>query len=200
MSSPIEFYAQSFSERLCFGDIIEKVYCFIPLLSQDNSNNQNLNITLNKSKYFVVLTPCCQIGKKDSFKGKLLVITPLQQILPEVASVTYFSQDLLRINTPCPPHLAINPNKWKSMSEDEQLRTKQKDVELTELNFFVYAPNPILSKYTLKDLDCYHYMIDFKNINSIQAKEPLRINKVAELSEYSRSTLHYKIAYFFGKE
>lgn len=211
------FYQPELEEELRFGDVVKGFVFAVPqvnepILSLDDEPNYSIDIAL--PRFSVVLTPCCSIDNKT------ISLSPLIQLRIKFFENPYFSEDFTKINQLVPPELALPPNTWKKIREEEKQRRIISGPEYQFLQLFVYAPSPefpgLLPKYTLSrrdqksetgfhQVETDYYMVDFANIHRINCDKinrgsPIPPNiKVLQLSVYTRKELRDKISAYYTR-
>lgn len=202
------FYAEETDKYLRFGDVVRgyilpNTTIKEPILSfKSESHNYTIDVEM---PYSVVLTPCCSIGES------MISLTPLIKVRSNFFNNPYFAEDLTRINRLMKPQQSLSPDELEKFSPEEKQRFLAKKINYALLNYFIYEENERFKKYTLRKREIKYYMINFKNIytmNCAMIKRPKELkpedapvmeSKVLQLSIQTRSELRAKIAYYYSR-
>lgn len=200
------FYSGTPSESLRFGDILQgyviaNLTIKRPLLQIDESTlNFDFKITL--PDYCVVLTPCCSIEKSS------IALCPLDHLINAFCKNDYFREDYTRINRRMNEQQAFTTEEWEKLKEEERANRLLKDPSFALLQYFIYAPHPLLKFYELRGIQTNYYMIDFKNTfkikcdlikNTKSIDSAILSSKILELSINSRHELREKISNYYHR-
>ncbi len=199
------FYLENSDPNIRFGDIVEGCFSLMTSMQKPlfESSNQ-LNITIDISKYFVVMTPCCSIGKECTVGNESLVLTPLIELQSDFLKSPYLLTDFTRINREMKPKDSMPPKAWEMLSEEMKAEKMSEGMAYAFLSYFVYGKHDLFEEYELKNKDMkiltQYYMIDFRRIYSIKMPpEEIRKAKRLQLSILSREELRNKLSHFFGR-
>ena len=199
------FYLENRHPNIRFGDIVEGCFSLMTSMKKPffESSNQ-LNITIDISKYFAVMTPCCSIGKECTVGNDTLALTPIIELQSDFLKNPYLVNDFTRINRKMKPEDSMPPKRWERLSPDEKEKKMSEGMGYSFLSYFIYGGHDLFDEYELKNSDnkilTKNYMIDFKRICSIKMpQEVVRSAKKLQLSISSREELRNKLSYFFGR-
>jgi len=204
---------ESTDQFLRLGDVVEgyvspSTKIIEPFLSFERKIYHKYHIDIEVPNYSVVLTPCCSI------EDHMISLTPLIQLRSDFLRNKYYTEDFTRINRLITPKLAFPPDEWEKMSTDDKLEIESRESNYALYNIFVYAPNELFSPYELRRQEIKHYMIDFRNIQTlkcdlIKTKEqreksgkeelPILKSKRLQLSDSIRKELREKLSYYFWR-
>ena len=190
-------------KSLRFGDILKGYIATFPCVEYpfwgDNNSELTCQIKVSYPKYVVVMTPCCSI------KDKLINLVPVLPISKKLAQNPYFSADFTRINREIKPEFSVPPVALEKMSPDDKEKLLSKGISYSFLNLFVYDQNPLFSSYIINETETNCYMIDFKQMYSLECSKimapdqsPIE-SKVLQLSISARSELRQKLVAYLGR-
>jgi len=197
------FYQNAeFSPCLRFGDIIEGFQLFKPCYQSTLSNKLDLSLSVESIAWFSILTPCCSIEKN------IISICPLRYISPRYFDNPYLVEDLTNINRIMLPQNSLAPEIWETLPPEEIDKRIGAGPSYFFINYFIYAEDIRLSKYTLthpsskEKIETGFYAIDFKEAFPVSSTDFTRgkpYPKILELSKRSREELRNKVAFFYGR-
>lgn len=179
-----------------------------PFLSLERKVYHNYNINIEVPTCSVVLTPCCSI------EDQMISLTPLIQLKSDFLKNDYYVEDFTRINRVMVPKLAFPPAEWEKLPVGEKHEIESRGNSYALLSFFVYEPNELFNSYELRKKQVKHYMIDFRNIQTlkcplIKTKEqreksgkeelPILKSKRFQLSVSTRKELRDKLSNYFWR-
>lgn len=205
------FYAESFEDRLRFGDVL----CDLPSAHVSLSGppapiGAGPELTLEVSTPLsVLLTPCCEVGNTNS-----LTLAPVSRLNKYVKLLRndYFREDLLRLNEKAPPEKCIPSGEWDALVPSEQERRLAKG-SVYALNYLFAYPvrEPVLTPYDAvtdvgngrETLTIGYYLIDFReayrlSIVKERHKEFTSCKKL-QLTPETREQLRRKLSQFFAE-
>ena len=196
------FYESRPEPYLRFGDVITGIPHCICRTSIKKRDKSELSLTHDAA---VVLTPCCSIGRDG-----VLTLAPLEHINPSWMKNDHFQEDLCKINSPMLPVHTISTEYYQHLDLDEKAKYSGKEYKYTLVDFFVYAPDALLTHYSFgKNHDTGYYCIQFPKICSIQFDDfkynkgntpPIESGiKLLELSDGTRECLRKKLIHFFSR-
>jgi len=202
------FYDENPQSKLRFGDIVGGfllTHChgYEPSFS---GKPDKYHIEVGRPQFAAVLTPCCTIEQRY---GKRLILSPLLQINPiYYFGNSYFRTDLTRINRKMTIQEAIGPEKWATMSADEQAErlAPSPGKRYTLLHIFCYEKHDLLPEYQIKYMrktaNTNYQVIDFRSMYRVHIDlshvQPSIIKRL-QLSVDARKELRDKLAYYFGR-
>ena len=196
------FYESNPEQYLRFGDIITGIPHCICKTEIKNRDNSELYLSHNPA---VVLTPCCSIARDG-----LITLAPLEHIKTSWMKNDHFQDDLCKINTPMLPAHMISTERYNQLKPVDRVNFSGTEHKYTLVDYFIYAPHPLLSRYQEKKVsDIGYYCICFSKICTLQFFDfiyskgntpPLeRGIKLLELSDGTRDCLRRKIHAFFDR-
>jgi len=205
------FYQEEFTpNKLRFGDVIEGYVESLPQLQEplldSNRNNYLYNIESLFPTFSVIMTPCCNIERK------IIALTPLFQIPPELFKNPYFYDDFTILNEEIEPDKLFPPEVWENkFDEDERQRRMSEGKTYGFKYFFFYEATDLFLKYKIeyKGEEYYtnFYVIDFRHIYPLRCEgithskidDIILKSKCLELTPFTRKILREKLAFYFGR-
>jgi len=204
---------ESTDQFLRLGDVVEGYVSFSakitePFLSFERKVYHNYNIDIEVPTRSVVLTPCCSI------EDQMISLTPLIQLRSDFLKNDYYSQDFTRINRVMAPKLAFPPDEWEKIPGGEKREIESRADGYAHISFFVYSSNELFNPYELRRQQVKHYMIDFRNIQTIKCaliktkeqreksgkeEPPILKSKLLQLSVSTRKELRDKLSNYFWR-
>lgn len=192
------FYSENISEGYRMGDIVTNFYDIIPNFA---NNSNNLNIQIEKYKYFVILTPCCSIEKKEA------IIVPLKEIEGSFLMSNYLLDNFLIINEPMLKIESMGDNIFSKQPPEKQQMYNLLPKTYEFVDKFIYDKHEFLDKYHKSykgiEIETSMYMISFKDSVRVKTERFERgfknCEKTLELSPLSRDILRKKLVHFYGR-
>jgi hypothetical protein len=193
---------------LRLGDIVEGFIGSTPNIASPavgGTTPREYKIKVQHLPLCAVMTPCCSIG---DFTVSLAELIPIRS---SFLKNPFFAEDLTRINERVHGDKSISASDFQEMSPSAQEELRQQ-LDFTNVDLFVYAPNPFLQPYTLggkivegKNVGgtvIEHYMIDFRKVIRVDCPEvksqdrrrAIFPGKKAQLTVPARETLRMKLA------
>lgn len=193
--------------QLRLGDILKQHTVVTTQIATNKKsyNDDEVIIEVVKSKYVVVLTPCCSI------EDQVIVISPLIPIKVKFFENPYFATDLTNINRKMKPDQTVSQHVWENFSEEIRQQRTQVGIQYGLVDYFLYESHELLEKYILKipgearSIETNYYMIDFRNVTKVNSTNIRRAeglfigSKFAQLSIQSRGELRNKLAEYYGR-
>lgn len=199
------FYEEKPHEVLRFGDVLQGYLSSTPVIKEPilDRSIHDCHVDLNLPRYSVVMDPCCRT------RHKMISLTPLIKIWGTFFDNPYLAEDLTRVNRVMTPQQAVPPEVWEKLPQEEQQKRLKEELAYAFESFFVYAPLPLFTKYTVHrkkgSVNTNYYMIDFRNTFKLCCDKiispfnaPLE-SKVLQLSYTTRSELRDKVSAYYGK-
>lgn len=190
-----------------FGDVVRGFACCTPILKKPllDTTSSLYQIEVCTSHFSAILSPCCSID------NEILLLAPLQALLPSFFQNPWLVGDFTRVNRKMPAEKSVPPHKWQSIPQD--VKEREFDLENDAYafdDFFVYKEHPLLPRYTVNmpngpNQETGYYIVDFKtayrtNCDQIRRNKPHPIEaKLLQLSKESRSDLREKIVAYFAR-
>lgn len=152
------------------------------------------------------MSPCCNI------KNKIVALTPLLQIPPDLFKNPYFRDDFTILNEEIEQEKMYPPEVWKTKFTKEQRQERMNQGKSYEFKyFFFYYKNDLFSEYEIRykgvRFNSQFYVIDFRHIYPLQCDgitqskidDIILQSKCLELTPITRKILREKLAYYFGR-
>lgn len=199
------FYEPQPEGGLRFGDIVTGFHSVVPQLHEVGVGKEfaDLQITVSRQAYFAVMTPCCSIEEKT------IALAALCHVKQGFFKNPYFAEDLTRINRRMEPQQTVDPQAWENMPAQRREKMLAQGNSYALLNFFAYAENPLLRRYTVhskpNSFETGYYFVNFKNIfqlncNMIERNQLLPTGiKLLQLSITARQEFRDKIAAYYAR-
>jgi hypothetical protein len=164
------FYVESHSDFLRMGDVVSGYISLFPDIEEPIKDKVvGYHVIAELPELLVIITPCCSIGDKQ------VSVVPLEPMRrrANLFEVEYLKDDMTRINRKMEPQKTFTPNKWKEKMPEEKLAIINTPIDYQYHEFFVYASDGKLPKYTInlsKDasFESDYYFIDFRKITKVK--------------------------------
>ena len=194
------FYSDDPTPEIRQGDIFEGLVSIgvVPskFLTSDILNKETnpcFSVNLGFS-YAAVITPCCDIQKRD-----YLAFCPLTPLLELIRKNEFFDEDPTRLNTKVKPENMVPKDAWSNRFSEEE-----KAKRIAQGNRYAFVHNFIFEKYG--DIFSDYMMIDFNYVFNIKRtalggkNQVLLPHRVLQLSDESRRTLRLKLAEYYFRD
>ena len=193
------FYTDVKTPEIRQGDIFEGLVSIgiIPskfltpnILNKEHNPCFSVNLGFG---YAVVVTPCCDIQKRD-----YLAFCPLIPLQEKVRRNEFFNEDPTRLNAKVKPENMVPKAAWDGFSEREKAERMNNGKRYAFVNNFVFERDG--------DLLPIDMVIDFNFIFNISRKtlggknELLSPNRVLQLSSESRRALRLKLSDYYFRD
>jgi hypothetical protein len=192
------FYADVPTQLIRQGDIFEGVVSvgIIPskFLTATALNKESDCFSVNLGfSYASVITPCCDIHKRD-----YLAFCPLTPLDVRIRRNEYFDEDPTRLNIKVKPENMVPKNSWDGFSEEEKAqRTAQGKQYAFVHNFVFEKQGDIFSDHMVID---FNYIFNVKRTKLGAKNEVLLPHRTLQLSDESRRTLRLKLANYYFRD
>lgn len=205
------FYQEEFTpNKLRFGDIIKGYVESLLKLDQplidSYPNNCSYYVESFFTKYSVVMSPCCNI------ENKIIALTPLLQILPELFRNPFFREDFTILNEEIEQEKLYPPEIWETKFDEEERQERKSQGKSYEFYYyFFYYKNDLFPEYKIRyKEEIYNsqfYVIDFRHIyplrcdgiNRSKIDDIILNSKCLELTPITRKIFRDKLAHYFGR-
>jgi len=200
------FYQDDLDQALRFEDVVRGYILTNAIISTPvwNTQHENYAVSVSLPQFSVIITPCCSI------EDRIIVLTPLIQVIPTFFNNPYLEEDLTRVNRIMSPEQSVQPSVWEQFSEEERQRRLAEGHTYAFINLFVYKRHDLLPEYTLhrkkdKNIVTNSYMINFKNLYKVHCDKiisptnsPLE-SKHLQLSVETREELRVKLTRYYSR-
>ncbi|MHA1195340.1 MAG: hypothetical protein ACTSRH_02450 [Promethearchaeota archaeon] len=205
------FYKDDFTPNaLRLGDVIEGYVNFLPIIDspwiEPINKEFNFRIEFIFSKFYVIMTPCCNI------EHQLISLSPLRKIPNNLFKNPYLVEDFTRINREMDPQYTVPPDVWtERFSQEERQRRLSQGKGYVFNYYFVYKENDIFSEYEVnikgKKIKTRYYLVDFRYNYPLKCEKITRQkiddiilrSKCLELTVFTREELRNKLAFYYGR-
>lgn len=197
------FYSENLSKSYRLGDIIKGFTEIIPMFTISDEGNNDFCIRFVQHDFFVILTPCCSIEKKEA------IIVPLKKLDENYLVNNYLKADFQILNRPMTHRESLGDAVYEKAPNRPSIEDFTKTYQY--IDKFVYNGHPMLPSYNLTrkrkcveiSLETNTYMISFKDairINSnIFDRGYYNCCKYLELDPLTRLELREKLKFFYGR-
>lgn len=205
----MSFYDNIPEDKLRLGDVLTGYIIVTPEFAEP-STDKAYKIRLEPHKLFVVMTPCCSVGKEQ----KKISITPLLSVRDSLFQNTFLKEDLTRVNRKMEAKNTLHEKQWEKLSEEERQKHLKEEYTYAFVDLFVYEEHALLPQYEIKYFDFNSnrkevleigcYMVNFSHIFNVDCNKLMNRNynpedsKILQLSIPTREELRRKLAFYYG--
>lgn len=193
------FYAETPNPSIRQGDIFEGLVNigiiptrFLTVNTLNKEHNPCFSVNLGFG-YATIITPCCDIQKRD-----YLAFCPLVPLQDKVRQNEFFNENPTRLNSKVKPENMVPKRVWDRFSDSEKaIRTRTG-------NRYAFVHNFVFQKF--EGIFPNDMVIDFSCVFNISRKtlggknEMLLPNRVLQLSDESRRSLRLKLASYYFRD